>query len=160
MRTRFSKLSSATFRPLSATLLSALIVVAGCKAQQSATPRGGNPETVTAGAVAFDDAESAAFTANGAHLFTRTCAACHGPGGIGRPGLGKQLENSSFVQSLDDDELLAFLRRGRNPGDPQNTTGRGMPAKGGNPALSEDDLLDIIAYLRTLQGLPASAANG
>jgi hypothetical protein len=35
-----------------------------------------------------------------------------------------------------------------------------MPAKGGNPALSEDDLLDIIAYLRTLQGLPASAANG
>jgi hypothetical protein len=32
-----------------------------------------------------------------------------------------------------------------------------MPAKGGNPALSEDDLLDIISYLRTLQ--PAEPAE-
>lgn len=160
MRTRFSILSSTAFRSLSAVLLAAVIVVAGCEARQTASPRGGNSETVTTGDLAFDDAESAAFAANGAHLFVRVCAACHGPSGIGRAGLGKQLQNSSFIQSLDDDELLAFIKRGRNPGDPLNTTGRGMPAKGGSPALTNDDLLDIIAYLRTLQrDVPAATQS-
>ena len=36
-------------------------------------------------------------------------------------------------------------------------SGVGMPAKGGNPALSDDDILDIIDYLRSLA--PASAAS-
>jgi cytochrome c5 len=30
-----------------------------------------------------------------------------------------------------------------------------MPAKGGNPALSDDDILDVIAYLRSLQSSAA-----
>jgi disulfide bond formation protein DsbB len=80
-----------------------------------------------------------------------TCVACHGAGAVGVAGLGKPLVNNAFVQSQDDDALLAFIQKGRDPSDPMNTTGVGMPAKGGNPALSEDDILDIIAYLRTLQ---------
>ena len=35
--------------------------------------------------------------------------------------------------------------------DPANTTGVAMPPKGGNPALKEADLADIVAYLRTLE---------
>lgn len=108
-------------------------------------------------AAAGGDEELAEYIANGTKLFNTTCIACHGAGGVGLKGNGKALTNNEFVQSLDDDALLAFIQRGRDPGDPKNTTGVGMPAKGGNPALSEDDLLDIICYLRTLQ--PAKPAE-
>jgi disulfide bond formation protein DsbB len=97
------------------------------------------------------DAELAQYIANGDRLFHTTCVACHGRGGTGIKGNGKALAHNDYIEGLDDDELLAFLKKGRDPSDPANTTGVGMPAKGGNPALSEDDLLDIISYLRTLQ---------
>lgn len=97
------------------------------------------------------DAELAEYIASGDTLFHSTCIACHGKGGVGIAGNGKALVNNPFIQSLDDDGLLAFITRGRTPTDPKNTTGIQMPPKGGNPALSEDDILDIISYLRTLQ---------
>lgn len=103
-------------------------------------------------AAAGGDAELAKYIANGDRLFHSVCVACHGKGGVGLAGNGKPLVNNAFVRSLDEDALLAFLTTGRAPGDPKNTTGIQMPPKGGNPALSEDDLLDIIDYLRTLQG--------
>lgn len=105
------------------------------------------------------DAELAAYIANGDKLFHSTCIACHGKGGAGVAGNGKALVKNPFVQSLDDDGLLAFVKQGRTPTDPKNTTGIQMPPKGGNPALSDDDLLDIIAYLRTLQGEKPAAAG-
>lgn len=110
-------------------------------------------------AAAGGDAELAAWIASGTKLYATTCIACHGAGGVGMKGNGKALVNNEFVQSLNDDDLLAFIKRGRDPSDPKNTTGVGMPAKGGNPALSEDDLLDIISYLRTLQPAEKSAAS-
>ncbi|MGE3108606.1 MAG: cytochrome c [Phycisphaerales bacterium] len=106
-------------------------------------------------AAAGGDAELAEYIASGNKLFHTTCVACHGKGGVGMPKNGKSLINNAFVQSLDDDGMLAFVKVGRSPTDPKNTTGIQMPPKGGNPALSDDDLLDIISYLRTLQ--PASA---
>lgn len=98
------------------------------------------------------DAELAEYIASGDKLFHSTCIACHGKAGVGIQGNGKALAKNSFVQSLDDDGLLAFIKQGRAPTDPKNTTGIQMPPKGGNPALSDDDILDIISYLRTLQG--------
>jgi disulfide bond formation protein DsbB len=103
-------------------------------------------------AAAGGDAELAEYIASGDTLFHSTCIACHGKGGVGIAGNGKALVNNVFVQSLDDDGLLAFIKQGRTPTDPKNTTGIQMPPKGGNPALSDDDLLDVISYLRTLQG--------
>jgi disulfide bond formation protein DsbB len=79
------------------------------------------------------------------------CIACHGPGGVGVEGLGKPFTTSEFVRSQTDAELLAFVKVGRPIGHPDNTTGVDMPPKGGNPALTDEDLLDIIAYIRTLQ---------
>lgn len=108
-------------------------------------------EIADALAAAGGDEELAEYIASGSKLFAASCIACHGAGGVGMKGNGKPLVNSEFIQSLDDDGLLAFIKRGRDPSDPKNTTGVGMPAKGGNPALSDDDILDIIAYLRTLQ---------
>ncbi len=103
-------------------------------------------------AAAGGDKELAGYIASGSKRFASTCIACHGPAGVGVPGNGKTLQKNDFIRSLDDDNLLAFIKRGRDPSDPKNSTGVGMPPKGGNPAFSDDDLLDIIAYLRTLQG--------
>ena len=88
--------------------------------------------------------------ANGETVFTNTCVSCHGPGGAGIEGLGKPMPGSAFITGLSDSELATFIKVGRGPGDPENTTGVDMPAKGGNPALSEQDIVDVVAYIRTL----------
>ena len=43
------------------------------------------------------------------------------------------------------------IEAGRSSGDPLNTTGLDMPAKGGNPMLSDADIRAIIAWLRSIQ---------
>jgi disulfide bond formation protein DsbB len=86
----------------------------------------------------------------GESLFVQ-CAACHGPDGRGLPGLGLDLIASQFVDENDDEALLNFVLIGRPVWDPANTTGVDMPPKGGNPALTDEDILKIIAYLRTLR---------
>jgi mono/diheme cytochrome c family protein len=87
----------------------------------------------------------------GEPLFQGTCAACHGPDAKGLPTLGKDLTTSEFAKEKTDQELLAFIKVGRPVSDPLNTTNVDMPPKGGNPALSDQDLLNIIAYVRTLE---------
>ncbi len=103
------------------------------------------------------DAELAGYIAKGNSLFHTSCVACHGKEGVGIAGNGKALASNAFIQSLDEDGLFEFISKGRSPTDPLNTTGIQMPPKGGNPAMSEDDILDVIAYLRTLQ--PASSES-
>jgi mono/diheme cytochrome c family protein len=88
--------------------------------------------------------------AKGQQLFVSTCAACHGPNGEGVKGLGKDLITSEFTKGLADDELMAFIKRGRDMSDPLNTTGIAMPPKGGNPALQDEQIVDIIAFLRSI----------
>lgn len=89
--------------------------------------------------------------AAGKELFAGTCSACHGPNGEGVPGLGKDMTTSEFIAGKTDAELIAFIKQGRDPSDPLNTTGVAMPPKGGNPALSDQDLANIVAHIRTLQ---------
>ena len=87
----------------------------------------------------------------GEEQFNQVCIACHGPGGEGVDGLGKPFTTSEFVAANSDQELLEFIKQGRPIDHPDNTTGVDMPPKGGNPALSDAQILDIIAYIRTLQ---------
>jgi disulfide bond formation protein DsbB len=87
----------------------------------------------------------------GKEKFTATCSACHGMAGEGIPGLGKDMRTSQFIAGKTDQELVKFIKVGRDPSDPLNTTGVAMPPKGGNPALNDDDLYDIVSYIRTLQ---------
>ncbi len=108
-----------------------LITCSGCAGKQGGT-KGADPK-------------------KGAELFAGTCAACHGPNAEGLPGLGKNLTTSEFVASQTDEQLLEFIKKGRDVTDPANTTGVAMPPSGGNPALTDEDLLNIIAYIRTLQ---------
>ncbi len=87
----------------------------------------------------------------GKEQFDMICSACHGFDGEGIEGLGKPFTTSDFLKEKSDEEMVEFIKVGRPSGDPLNTTGVDMPPKGGNPALNEDQILDIIAYVRTLQ---------
>lgn len=100
-----------------------------------------------------DTTTTAAITGNAAQGFTLyqgTCMACHGPNGEGIEGLGKPWVGSTFINERTDAEMLAFLLVGRPADDPLNTTGVAMLPKGGNPSLDDQDLYDLIAYMRTL----------
>ncbi len=86
----------------------------------------------------------------GQQVFAGTCASCHGPDAKGLPSLGKDLTTSTFVKDQTDQQLIAFVKTGRPASDPANTTGVDMPPKGGNPALTDADIANVVAYLRTL----------
>ncbi len=118
-----------------------------------ATPIPATPTSLppTAVAVALDS-EAVAL---GQMIFQSTCTACHGLDGSGIPGLGKNLIESEFIHELSDAELLAFIIAGRDASDPLNTTGIPMPARGGNPTLTDEQINAIIAYLRSLSAPPA-----
>lgn len=100
---------------------------------------------------AEEPAPSLGDAAAGEPLYQGTCSACHGPDAKGMPNLGKDLTTSEFLKSQTDEEMLAFIKVGRPIDHPDNTQGVDMPPKGGNPALTDDDILDIVAYLRTIE---------
>lgn len=82
-------------------------------------------------------------------VYDRVCATCHARSGAGIPMLGSKLIDSEMIQSHSDSELVDFLREGRAATDPLNTTGVDMPPKGGDPSLTDQDLANIVTYLRT-----------
>jgi disulfide bond formation protein DsbB len=94
-----------------------------------------------------------AYTGNnvsqGKSYFGASCSGCHGSDGRGIAGLGKNLVESEFVEGLNDQALHDFIVVGRTAWDPANVTGVDMPARGGNPALTDQNIYQIIAYLRT-----------
>ena len=113
------------------------LVLAACS---EATSEGATATTVGEGVEAgFGDA------ANGESLYNGSCIACHGAEGVGVEGLGKPWVGSEFINSSTDDELVA-----RPADDPANTTGIAMMPRGGNPSLTDQDLRDLVAYMRTL----------
>lgn len=103
-----------------------------------------------AGDTDADQQAVAGDAAQGEELFNQVCIACHGEGGVGIEGLGKPFTTSEFLLSQSDTELIEFIKVGRPIGHPDNTTNVDMPPKGGNPALTDEDLADIVAYIRTL----------
>ncbi len=118
------------------------LVLAACGGDSD----GGNDTTAGNG----DTSATSGDAANGEEIYSSTCSSCHGADARGLEGLGKDLHNNEFVDGLNDDELVAFLEEGRPAGDPANEAGVDMPPKGGNPSLTEQDLYDVAAYLRTL----------
>jgi|GEM_PF-5825243 len=105
-----------------------------------------NSDTTDDSSAAYD-AES---IANGEILFV-TCSACHGLDGTGIAGLGKDLVNGEFTLTATDEEVANVIINGRPIWDAANTTMIDMPPRGGNPTLTDEDVDDIIAYIRSLQ---------
>ena len=72
---------------------------------------------------------------DGAHLYSKNCAVCHGQNGNG--GMGVPLALPSFQATIDDDYLRRTIRHGR--------PGRVMPAFG---TLSDMEIDALVKYVR------------
>lgn len=134
---------------LSAIVLALLTACGGDNAAEQAAPA--EAEAVAAEAEEEVAEAMSGDPATGAELYSKSCVACHGPNGEGVEGLGRDMTASEFIAERSNVELVEFIKTGRDPSDPLNTTGVAMPPKGGNPALSDADLQDIVAHIRTLQ---------
>ena len=89
-------------------------------------------------AAALCGAASAADVFEGRKLYTTYCASCHGPAGVAvMPGTPSFARGDRLMQP--DAGLLASIRAGRNA----------MPAFAG--VLRDREILDVIAYLRTMR---------
>lgn len=75
----------------------------------------------------------------GEGLYQQSCAGCHG--GEGQGGVGKKMQPNEFVQTSTNAELFAFTLVGRE----------GTAMQGYEGILTEEQLADIIAFLRTWQ---------
>lgn len=88
---------------------------------------------------------------DGRQAWQQYCANCHGPDGdlVANVDLG----HGVFRQDYDDTQLADIIRRGI-PGTP-------MP---GNPGMNDEQILQIVAYLRSLasvdSGVAGDAGNG
>jgi cytochrome c oxidase subunit 3 len=92
---------------------------------------------------------------HGKMLWDATCRSCHGAAGEGVPGKGTVLNTSTYVRNHGDKELEHFVMKGRPASSPESVLHLDMPAMGGNPMLKENDIVDVVAYLRTLE-IPAA----
>lgn len=88
----------------------------------------------------------------GRSVFLANCQSCHAAGSrvVTGHSIGKDLTDNQFIQDSTDEELLEFIRKGRLPTDPDNITGYEMPPRGGNPDLTDEDMLASIAYIKEL----------
>jgi len=98
----------------------------------------------------------------GGTLYGQNCATCHGAnleGGIG--AILNPIDKLPGVpNSLDPNFLISIITNGRTPqaGDPKSVA---MPAKGGNTALSDQDVKDLASYIiqQNQTGSPPLAAG-
>ncbi len=74
--------------------------------------------------------------------FLRSCAGCHGSEGQG--GMGPQLLNSVFIDSVSDATLLEWIGHGR-----KGTAMRGfLPEAFGVTRMDREDIADVVAWMR------------
>jgi len=80
---------------------------------------------------------------DGRAIYEQTCIACHGPDGKGAiPGIEQLTEKGALAKS--DETLFNSIRDG------SHSSGAviSMPAKGGNPSLSDDDIEAVLTFIR------------
>ena len=104
---------------------------------------GSSAVSAAVSAAAVEPAAGVSEPARAQFNYLRHCQGCHGPDAEGIDGLGKSLVDNEFVASTSDSDLVEFVRVGRPVSDPDNTSGIDMPPKGGNPALTDEDLAHL-----------------
>jgi mono/diheme cytochrome c family protein len=116
--------------------LSVILILGLAACRNSAPDEGASPSTAVGDPIA------------GERIFVSACTTCHGPRGEGVRGLSNDMTQSEFIASKTDPELVEFIKIGGAPGEPLV-----MLPKGGSPALSDGNLIDVVAYMRSLQKL-------
>lgn len=96
--------------------------------------------------------------ARGKQLYLSTCVSCHGVTGDGMDRLGLPLRTSELVKTSTQASLVEFIKVGRQPTDPASKLNALMPARGGNPFLTDEELSQIAGYVRSLAGADAGGA--
>jgi mono/diheme cytochrome c family protein len=123
-----------------------LVVLVGCSDESGSKRKIRKSGNTTGGAdIAEVDPE------RGRAVFASTCVTCHGQHGQGMPNQGIQIRRSKFIAEKTDQELLEYLKVGRPINSPDNKSGILMPPRGGNSALDDAQLKDVVAFLRVLQ---------
>lgn len=83
-------------------------------------------------------------SAAGEAVYSRTCIACHGANGRGAlPGVA-DLTDGAGVLAKTDQELAESIWNGYQTA----RSALAMPAKGGDPSLTESDVINVLAYMR------------
>ncbi|HRD65835.1 MAG TPA: c-type cytochrome [Candidatus Competibacter sp.] len=98
--------------------------------------------------VSFEQPKPAvAVKLSGVEVYNKVCAACHAAGTLGAPKTGaKDQWEPRFAQGLDT--LVTHAVSGI----------RAMPAKGGDPSLTEANIKDSIVYMLGETGIKTDAA--
>lgn len=88
------------------------------------------------------------YASTGKEVYEKTCIACHGADGKGAiPGAANFTDPKGPI-TKSDSVLLDHIAKGfQSPGSPM-----AMPARGGNPSLSDDDLKNALKYIRETFG--------
>jgi cytochrome c6 len=96
-------------------------------------------------------AQDAAKAPAGAEIFKSKCVLCHGADGSGNTPLGKQLQaanlRSKEAQKLSNDEMHKIIHDGQ----------ANMPPF--EDKLTDDEIDQVIQYVRTFAAAPAKAAK-
>jgi mono/diheme cytochrome c family protein len=113
-------------------------MMAEAKSQLEASDTEGALETMTT----LRDQWPIGDPVNGSTLYADNCAACHGAEGEGGGGgTFPALKPNEFVQSNTNVDLVAFIQQGRE----------GTAMAGFEDRLTEQEIADIVAHLRTWQ---------
>lgn len=87
-------------------------------------------------------------TGRGKAVYEQACLACHGADGSGMMPGAPDFTEPRGVLTKPDSELLRNMVAGiQSPGSPM-----AMPPKGGNPALTETELKEVLGYIRQAFG--------
>lgn len=98
---------------------------------------------IVSSAVSVEPGAVAGATPEG--LYNQTCVACHGANGKGAlPGVPDFTSEQGPLTRMSDETLIRSILDGmQTPG-----SAMAMPAKGGNPALSGEDAVRLVRFLR------------
>lgn len=161
MKTAGIRTDSFSYRDASiaALILAGIFGAAASGCSRPATPKLGSAaaSNASAGVPANGAASTAAAPAStnpaekGKELFGQTCASCHGMNGQGVPHLGADLQTNKHVAKSTDAQLESLIEHGVPATSPLNTSHVPMPPKGANPSLNQQDIHDIVLYIRELQ---------
>jgi len=129
-----------------------LVSCGGSKTSETTNTEQNTPTTGTTPTPAPTDTSMTASAGTGdavagEKIYKLRCTPCHGPQGKGDGPLGKSLNpkprdhtDAAYMHSRTDAELIGVITNGKGA----------MPAWGKTGVLSAKDILDALAYVRTL----------
>ena len=78
-------------------------------------------------------------------IYMQTCSVCHGYDGSGNmPGVSDLAENKKLMLE-DEKSIVQNIKSGI-----ESSGGLSMPAKGGNPELTDKELLSVLQYVKKM----------